>query len=134
MHTFGKEKDIDKFTGGTVFVDHASGLVFPRMQVVLTAGDTLQESWIWNHTPKPGGRLAPIETFSGARISPKYLNSARVWGCPAYVPHLTLQDDKKLPKWDPCSKQGKFLGFLQDHALTAGLILNLQTGRVPCGV
>ena len=42
MHTFRKEKDIDKFTGGAVFVDHASGLVFPRMQVALTAGDTLQ--------------------------------------------------------------------------------------------
>ena len=41
MHTFGKEKDIDKFTGGAVYVDHASGLVFPRMQVALTAGDTL---------------------------------------------------------------------------------------------
>ena len=42
MHTFGKEKDIDKFTGGAVYVDHASGLVFPRMQVALTAGDTLR--------------------------------------------------------------------------------------------
>ena len=41
MHTFGKEKDIDNFTGGAVFVDHASGLVFPRMQVALTASDTL---------------------------------------------------------------------------------------------
>ena len=38
MHTFGKEKDIDKFTGSAVYVYHASGLVFPRMQV----RDTLQ--------------------------------------------------------------------------------------------
>ena len=54
--------------------------------------------WIWNHTPKPDGGLASIEIFSGARISLKYLNSARIWGCPAYVLHPTLQDDKKLPK------------------------------------
>ena len=42
MHMFGKGKDIDKFTGGTIFVKLASGLVFPRMQVALTAGDILQ--------------------------------------------------------------------------------------------
>ena len=27
-HTFGKEKGVDRYTGGTLFVDHASGLIY----------------------------------------------------------------------------------------------------------
>ena len=74
--------------------------------------------------------ISTYQDLFWGQIGPKYLNLAWVWGCTANVLHPTLQDDKKLPKWDPHSKQGKFLGFFQDHALTAGLILNLQTGRV----
>jgi hypothetical protein len=32
-HTKGKELQKDKYTGGTIFVDHASGFVFIRNQV-----------------------------------------------------------------------------------------------------
>ena len=85
--------------------------------------------WIWNNTPKSDGGLAPVELFSGSRTNYKSVRAARVWGCPAYILHPTLQDDNKLPKWDPRSKRGLFLGFSKDHALTAGCILNLQTGR-----
>ena len=41
-NTFGKEKDVDRYSGGAIYVDHASGLIFTRMQVALTAGDTIR--------------------------------------------------------------------------------------------
>jgi hypothetical protein len=40
-HTFGKEKGVDRYTGGTLFVDHASGLIYVQNQVSLKAGETL---------------------------------------------------------------------------------------------
>ena len=40
-HTFGKEKKKDRYCGGTLFVDHASGLVHLRHQESLRVGETL---------------------------------------------------------------------------------------------
>jgi hypothetical protein len=40
-HTYGKEKKRDKLTGGTIFVDHATGHVFIYNQVSARAGETL---------------------------------------------------------------------------------------------
>ena len=41
-HTKGKESKNDKFVGGTLFVDHATGFVFVAHQVSLRAGETVQ--------------------------------------------------------------------------------------------
>jgi hypothetical protein len=41
-HTKGKESKSDQYNGGTLFVDHASGFIFLRNQVALTAGETLR--------------------------------------------------------------------------------------------
>jgi hypothetical protein len=41
-HTKGKESKDSQYNGGTLFVDHASGYVFLRNQVCLTAGETLK--------------------------------------------------------------------------------------------
>jgi hypothetical protein len=41
-HTKGKESKDSQFNGGTLFIDHASGYVFLRNQVCLTAGETLR--------------------------------------------------------------------------------------------
>jgi hypothetical protein len=40
--TFGKEPKKDKYTGGTLFVDHASGYIYLRHQVSLRVGETLK--------------------------------------------------------------------------------------------
>ncbi|MGH7974323.1 MAG: hypothetical protein ACREBR_02260, partial [bacterium] len=58
------------------------------------------------------------------------INHAHVWGCPAYVLDPSLQDGKKLPKWQPRSRRGQFVGISQDHASTIGEILNLKTGSI----
>jgi hypothetical protein len=41
-HTKGKEAKKDKYTGGTIFVDHASSLIHIVNQVGLTSGETLR--------------------------------------------------------------------------------------------
>jgi hypothetical protein len=40
--TFGKEKEDDRFGGGTIFVDHASTKIYIKHQVSLKAGETIQ--------------------------------------------------------------------------------------------
>ena len=41
-NTFGKESDSNRYSGGTIYVDHSSGYVFIYHQVSLRVGDTLQ--------------------------------------------------------------------------------------------
>jgi hypothetical protein len=41
-NTYGKEHSSNKYNGGTVFVDHASGYVYVHNQVSLRVGETLQ--------------------------------------------------------------------------------------------
>ena len=41
-HTFGKEKSHEKYTGGTIFVDEASGLMYVQNQVSLGAAETIK--------------------------------------------------------------------------------------------
>ena len=41
-----------------------------------------------------------------------------------------LQDGKKLPKWDPQTRQGQYLGKSSAHASSVGLIRNLRTGYI----
>ena len=56
------------------------------------------------------------------------LQTCKVWGCPAYVLDPRIQDGKKLPKWQPKSRRGQFLGRSRRHASNIGLIRNLRTG------
>jgi hypothetical protein len=51
-------------------------------------------------------------------------------GCPAYVLDLKIQDGKKIPKWQPKSRRGQFLGFSKQHASTIGLVRNIKTGSI----
>jgi hypothetical protein len=53
-----------------------------------------------------------------------------VWGCPAYVLMPTLQDGKKLPKWQPRSHHGQFIGLSPFHASNVALIRNLHLGSI----
>ena len=84
-------------------------------------------------TPKMESGLSPIEIFSGCKSNPaKFhaLGRQRTWGCPAYVLHPVLGDGKKLPKWQPRSRRGMFVGHLARHGGSVGNILNLKTGSI----
>ena len=41
LHTRGKESKEEKYSGGTIYVDEASGMVFCQLQVSLNAAETL---------------------------------------------------------------------------------------------
>ena len=86
--------------------------------------------FIWNNLPGQDG-LAPEEKWTGSRF-PNFslLRRLHPWGCPSYVLDPTLQDGKKLPKWQPRSRQGKYLGFSSEHASSVALVLNPQTKRI----
>ena len=44
-HTYGKETKDERYTGGTIFVDHASGLMYLKHQVSLRVGETLKAKY-----------------------------------------------------------------------------------------
>ena len=86
-------------------------------------------TWIYNHTPKRNG-LTPIEIFCGTTTGCDYLHHVKVFGAPVYVLDPCLQDGKKIPKWEPHSHHGQFLGFSWNHSSNVGLICNLRTGSI----
>ena len=86
-------------------------------------------TWIYNHTPKCNG-LAPIEIFCRTHTGCDYLRHAKVFGAPVYILDPCLQDGKKIPKWEPRSHRGQFLGFSRNHSSNVGLICNLRTGSI----
>ena len=88
--------------------------------------------FIWNHLPKQGTRLSPLEIFTRSTVSnvPGLLSRMHVWGCPVYVLDPKIQDGKKLPKWSPRVRRGQFVGFSRQHSSSVGLILNLLTGNI----
>ncbi len=86
--------------------------------------------WLWNRMPKKDSGLSPDEVFYNVKSDHEELRQAKCWGCPAYVLDPKLQDGKSLPRWNPRSKLGQFLGRSDVHSSNVGLIRNLQTGKV----
>ena len=85
--------------------------------------------YLWNNTQKECGQT-PNELFSGNKGPETPLINSHVWGCPAYVLDPKLQDGAKLPKWEPRSRRGVFLGVSSDHSSTVGIIRNRTTGYI----
>ncbi len=83
---------------------------------------------LWNNTPKEGVGLSPEVLFSRSKGDGSSMLNSHVWGCPTYVLDPKLQDGKKLPKWEPRSRRGQFVGVSSRHSSTVGLIRNLTTG------
>ena len=77
-----------------------------------------------------GDGKIPLEEFSGVQsdVGIKYLYT---WGFPVYVIDSRLQDRNiKIPKWDPRSQYGIFLGQSTVSANSVALVLNPKTGHV----
>ena len=222
-HTFGKEKQHEQFTGGTIFIDEASEFFFIQNQISLGAAETVRAKntferqalrhgvsirsyrgdngvyksaafkkscdsmnqtfdysgigahhhngiaergirtvstcartmllhamihwpeetelnlwpfavdyavYLWNLMPREKSGLSPTELFYATKSNHEELQNAKVWGCPVYVLDPTLQDGKKLPRWQPRSRLGQFLGRSKSHASSVGLIKNIATGKV----
>ena len=90
-------------------------------------------AYLHNVTPRMDSGLAPLEIFSGMKNdSNKYpiMGRQRTWGCPAYVLEPGLRDGGKIPKWQPRSRRGMFVGLSMQHAASVGNILNVRTGTI----
>jgi hypothetical protein len=47
-----------------------------------------------------------------------------------YVLDASLQDGKKIPKWNLCAHLGLFLGFSKLHSSLVPLVLNVAIGHI----
>jgi hypothetical protein len=83
-----------------------------------------------NETPHMLTRLSPNEIWSRSKSTHSALINAHPWGCPVYVLQPRLQDGGKLPKWEPRSRRGQYMGASPLHASTVGLIRNLNTHHI----
>jgi hypothetical protein len=73
--------------------------------------------------------LTPIQRFARCRTKLD-LKQEHPLFCPTYALDASLQGDGKLPRWDPRSRAGVYLGRSKHHASNVALILNLETGNV----
>ena len=86
-------------------------------------------TYLYNHLPNESG-IAPVDLFTGITAPRHKLKSLHMWGAPIYVLGSVLQAGKKLPRWQPRSRRGMFVGFSPVHSSDVPLILNLRTGHI----
>eukprot|EP00804_Cyclotella_cryptica_P013428 CCRYP_005167-RA/>CCRYP_005167-RA protein AED:0.30 eAED:0.34 QI:0/0/0/1/0/0/3/0/603 len=86
--------------------------------------------WVHNRLPPHGYGGSPLELWSQVKSAHSDISRAHVFGCPVYVLDPTLQDGKKIPKWDSRARQGIFVGFSDEHSSLVPLIFNPRTQRV----
>jgi hypothetical protein len=86
---------------------------------------------IWNHLPNSDTKLSPIELFTKTKFhNHHHLQNLHVFGCPVYVLDPTLQDAKKLPKWNRKSRRAVYLGYSKQHSNNVHMVLSLETGKI----
>ena len=86
-------------------------------------------TYIYNHLPNASD-VAPADIFFGSQLPRHHLRNIYVWGCPVYVLDPTLQQGQKIPRWQPRSRRGLFVGYSPVHSSNVPLVLNLQTGSI----
>jgi hypothetical protein len=84
---------------------------------------------VYTQMPKLNG-VWPADFFSGYTVPRHRLLDLHVWGCPVYVLDPKLQQGQKLPRWQPRSRQGIFMGLTTQHASNNPLVLNCKTGSI----
>jgi hypothetical protein len=84
---------------------------------------------LYNHFPSDKG-LCPADLFTGVTVPRHKLRDFHVWGAPVYVLDPKLQQGKKLPRWEPRTRRGIFVGLSPDHSSDVPLVLNLNTGHI----
>ncbi len=87
-------------------------------------------AWVFNRLPNMESGIAPNEIWSGVHSPSSKLSRTHVFGCPVYVLDASLQDGKKISKWNPCARLGLFLGFSDLHSSQVPLVLNIATGHI----
>jgi hypothetical protein len=89
-------------------------------------------TYIYNHTPNPSTGIAPIDIMTRTRMPRHQLADLHTWGCPTYVLEPDLHDGKKIPRWQPRSRRGVFLGFSPSHSSTVPIVLHNRSNFYAC--
>jgi hypothetical protein len=67
--------------------------------------------------------LTPEKKITGQKGRSK-LDTFHTFGCPTFVLNPTLQNGKRIPKWQPRSRQAIFVGFSKNHAQSVPCVYN----------
>lgn len=54
--------------------------------------------WMWNHLPKEGVGILPLELATCIQSDHEELKILHVWACPSFFLNRLLQHGKKIPK------------------------------------
>jgi hypothetical protein len=83
--------------------------------------------WLNNYVPKKNG-LSAVELMSKIKNPRLKLKDTHVFGCPVYVldPKLHVSGGF-IPKFNPKSRRGVFVGFSDKRSSLVPLVMNLQT-------
>ena len=74
---------------------------------------------------------SPDMRFSNSKSVNVQLAHYHVFGCPVYILDARLQSNPKgVPKWEPRSRLGIYVGHSPAHAGSVALVLNPKTGLV----
>jgi hypothetical protein len=87
-------------------------------------------AWVFNRLPNMESGIAPNEIWSGVHSPSSKLSRAHVFGCLVNVLDASLQDGRKIPKWNPHVHLGLFLGFSDLYSSLVPLVLNVVTGHI----
>jgi hypothetical protein len=87
-------------------------------------------AYLFNITPNMETGVSPISVWTKTTQESNSLRHTHTWGCPVYVLAPKLKDGQKIPKWEPRSRRGQYVGNSPAHASTVGLVRNLQTGTI----
>ena len=124
-----KIKDIT--LGGRTLLLHAKRMLPEYISTILWPfAVKCYEDRMNNLTFRADGRT-PFETLAGLDSSPVILANFHTFGCPCYVLDHRLQSGAgKIPKWEPRSRMGIYVGRSPSHAANVSLILNPRTGHI----
>jgi hypothetical protein len=70
------------------------------------------------------------EVRPGSTIPRHSFMDTHVWGCPIYILDPKVQQGQKLPRWQPRSRQGIFMGLSQQHTSEVPQVLNIAMGSI----
>ena len=83
-----------------------------------------------NHFKLDNEGLSPIMKLSGIRTKMELRNEHPLF-CPVYTLDKNLQSGPgMIPKWNPRSNAGMYLGHSPEHASNVALVMNLTTGMI----
>lgn len=86
---------------------------------------------VQNHNIGPReNNTSPADMLFRTTTDRKVFADMHVWGSPVYILNPKMQDGNKIPKFDPRSRRGVFLGLSKRHASTVPVVLNLETNRI----